>query len=492
MEQHLPAAPEDHVPLEVEGGIPGPGQQRFRRARGVHHHGSAGEQAERRRVQDGVLDRSLARQAQASRPASTPTAGFHARGTRARSGESGPRVPRSRGTGRSSRTRASSTTSPGRALPAAARTAVARSPQRRSGAAPGQVGLQLVAGPPDQVARATARSHDLPQRAKAAALGAAAQDRARRPQTPLFPARPLLRWSPSSRSRRAHRRPSRPPPIGGPGPRRRLNPSRTLFSRGARRERSGGRAHGVLEVVGAAHSQLARGHQRLLAPRQPVALERQVGARAPGHASRLSGQVGPGGRDRDARTAGTRTGAASPSDRPPRCRGGRGGPRRDSAAGPSRGRTRASSAWKLDTSQTTTTRGPVCPTSDESGVPTFPATATGQPAARRTAPSISAVVVLPLVPVTAMKRFGSSRHASSSSPNTGMPRSRAAAIAGAVPGTPGLLHHAVHAVEQIHAVASEVRLDPLRMPGFIRRQHRRPRPQDAGDRAPERARPTTR
>ena len=48
-------------------------------------------------------------------------------------------------------------------------------------------------------------------------------------------------------------------------------------------------------------------------------------------------------------------------------------------------------------------------------------------------------MVLPLVPVTATKRFGSRRQASSSSPITGKPRSRAAAIAGAVAGTPGLL-----------------------------------------------------
>ena len=58
-------------------------------------------------------------------------------------------------------------------------------------------------------------------------------------------------------------------------------------------------------------------------------------------------------------------------------------------------------------------------------MPTLPATATGLPAARQTWPSSSATVVLPLVPVTATKRFGSSRQASSSSPMTGTPRSRA-------------------------------------------------------------------
>ncbi len=76
----------------------------------------------------------------------------------------------------------------------------------------------------------------------------------------------------------------------------------------------------------------------------------------------------------------------------------------------------ASSSWKVDTSQTTTASGPTSPTSDASGVPTLPATATGTPAARWMAPSSSTVVVLPLVPVTARKRLGSSRQASSSSP----------------------------------------------------------------------------
>ena len=72
-------------------------------------------------------------------------------------------------------------------------------------------------------------------------------------------------------------------------------------------------------------------------------------------------------------------------------------------------------------------------------MPTFPATATGWPAVLQTWPSSSATVVLPFVPVTAQKRFGSSRQESSSSPITGMPSSWAAAIAGASAGTPGLL-----------------------------------------------------
>src|SRR5271166_1881429 len=54
-------------------------------------------------------------------------------------------------------------------------------------------------------------------------------------------------------------------------------------------------------------------------------------------------------------------------------------------------------------------------------------------------PISSVVVVLPLVPVTAMNSLGNIRHASSSSPMTGSPRERAAAITGACAGTPGLL-----------------------------------------------------
>ncbi len=53
-----------------------------------------------------------------------------------------------------------------------------------------------------------------------------------------------------------------------------------------------------------------------------------------------------------------------------------------------------------------------------SAVPTLPATATGSPASRWTWPIHSVVVVLPFVPVTAMKSLGSSRQASSSSPTS--------------------------------------------------------------------------
>src|SRR5256885_5836454 len=80
------------------------------------------------------------------------------------------------------------------------------------------------------------------------------------------------------------------------------------------------------------------------------------------------------------------------------------------------------------------------PSSALAAVPTLPTTACGRPASRQIAPSSATVVVLPLVPVTSNHgRSPSSRQASSSSPSTGTPRSRAAAITGASRGTPGLL-----------------------------------------------------
>jgi hypothetical protein len=98
-----------------------------------------------------------------------------------------------------------------------------------------------------------------------------------------------------------------------------------------------------------------------------------------------------------------------------------------------------SSSWKDEASQATVASGGSSPTSEASGVPTFPATTTGRPASRWMWPISSVVVVFPLVPVTAMKSLGISRQASSSSPITASPRSRAAATTGASRGTPGLL-----------------------------------------------------
>ena len=108
-----------------------------------------------------------------------------------------------------------------------------------------------------------------------------------------------------------------------------------------------------------------------------------------------------------------------------------------SSTAPSGANSTASSSWKEETSQTTVASGARWPTSELSAVPTLPATATGRPASRWMWPMSSVVVVLPLVPVTAMNSLGISRHASSTSPSTGSPRSRAAAMTGACAGTPG-------------------------------------------------------
>ena len=122
-----------------------------------------------------------------------------------------------------------------------------------------------------------------------------------------------------------------------------------------------------------------------------------------------------------------------------------------------------SSAWKLDTSHTTVASSGSSPTSEASGVPTLPATATAIPASRQIAPSSSTVVVLPLVPVTATKRLGRSRQASSSSPITGTPRSRAAATTGACEGTPGLF--TTSAARSSRSRPSLPRCAPARSPG---------------------------
>src|SRR4051812_47878767 len=87
----------------------------------------------------------------------------------------------------------------------------------------------------------------------------------------------------------------------------------------------------------------------------------------------------------------------------------------------------------------TVVSGSISPTRELSGVPTLPATATGSSAARQISPQSSATVVLPLVPVMPTKALGSARQASSTSPTTSTPRSRASRITAALSGTPGLL-----------------------------------------------------
>ena len=88
-----------------------------------------------------------------------------------------------------------------------------------------------------------------------------------------------------------------------------------------------------------------------------------------------------------------------------------------------------------------------------SGVPTFPATATSRPAARKIAPSSSVVVVLPFVPVTPTNfEPGSSRNPSSTSDHTGMPRSRAATHERCASRNARRLHDHVDAVEERQVV----------------------------------------
>ena len=97
-----------------------------------------------------------------------------------------------------------------------------------------------------------------------------------------------------------------------------------------------------------------------------------------------------------------------------------------------------SSSWNDESSHTTHASGEAEPTRDVSGRPTLPATSTGVPADRKTAPSSSVVVVLPFVPVTPRIGFGRSRAPSSISLHTGTERARALATSSVSPGTPGL------------------------------------------------------
>ncbi len=119
-----------------------------------------------------------------------------------------------------------------------------------------------------------------------------------------------------------------------------------------------------------------------------------------------------------------------------------------------------SSSWKLEHSQTTIAAVAASPTSEARGVPTLPATATGSAAVRHRWPRSSVTVVLPFVPVTATKRFGSNRQASSSSSeDRRFPAGAAAATTGASAGNSGALDQAAGAFEQIDAIRFEVDLD---------------------------------
>ena len=103
-----------------------------------------------------------------------------------------------------------------------------------------------------------------------------------------------------------------------------------------------------------------------------------------------------------------------------------------------------------------------CPRATTAACPTLPATATGTPAAREIAPSSSTVVVLPFVPVTATKRFGSRRQASSSSPTH-----REAALARRhdhrrlAAARPGSSPRSARALQQVEPVGAQLDLQAL-------------------------------
>ena len=131
-----------------------------------------------------------------------------------------------------------------------------------------------------------------------------------------------------------------------------------------------------------------------------------------------------------------------------------------------------SSSWKLDASQTTVAAGSSSPASEESGVPTLPATATGSPAVRYRCPSSSTVVVLPLVPVTATNRFGIARQASSSSPDHVDPPLQRSSDHRRLPGHPGALDDGPRPLKQGKSIRIQHNFDtgrrqpcrPIRMP----------------------------
>ena len=78
----------------------------------------------------------------------------------------------------------------------------------------------------------------------------------------------------------------------------------------------------------------------------------------------------------------------------------------------------------------------------------LPPTATGRPASRRMAPVSSVVVVLPLVPVMPMMRFGRNRAANSTSLHSGNAPAQRLPHDGARVGYAGALHQHVDSVGQ--------------------------------------------
>src|SRR5512137_171669 len=105
---------------------------------------------------------------------------------------------------------------------------------------------------------------------------------------------------------------------------------------------------------------------------------------------------------------------------------------------PTRGRKRSTpSSWKEESSTTATSKRVPESSSSQSGVPRLPPTKAAR-SSWKSRPVSAVVVLLPLVPVMATTGTCSrSRKASSTSPTTGIPARRAAAMPGSVSGTPG-------------------------------------------------------
>ena len=202
-------------------------------------------------------------------------------------------------------------------------------------------------------------------------------------------------------------------PMGDP--RERSQPVGDRLVVDPRLPRGHGRRGGVLPVVRAPDQRLGR--QRVVRTELDPVQPQPRGTTQPGRARR----------------SGT-----SPRGRPRTSRAGRDDPAPGSAR--PRRRRRASRRPRAGTTTARTTTHSDWPT-DERGVPTFPATSTSRPAARKIAPSSSTVVVFPFVPVTPITRVPSPscRQPISTSDHTGTPHSRAASTSGASPGTPGLL-----------------------------------------------------
>ena len=235
----------------------------------------------------------------------------------------------------------------------------------------------------------------------------------------------------------------------------------------ARGESGGGRAHCVLQVVRSAQADVGGRQRQLL----------RIAER---HAPRASRQVKAGRRDRhlvgrlapehaELGLAVGREGAVTVEvvllevQQQRRRRGRTPACPRPGSSRPRRSRSR---------------RAPPPPRAPTAACPRCRPPPPASPAARQIAPSSSTVVVLPFVPVTATKRLGSSRHASSSSPSTGTPalarRRDHAAPPAARPGS----SPPPRALEQAHAVALELRLEVVRHlgpPGVQRRAPRRAR-----------------